>query len=1279
MSKRHASPLDPDDVLAGRVKPSAADLLQLIHRENPTGRELPAREAELRYARKARLQSLLVRRFAGELEVALDPMQPGTVSLRHRGHGRDGCHAVLAALDDDARSWAQCELDLAASAPPSAAAPAARPSGRGAAQTGQRHEGNEAATPEELVRRAEAALESYDYEGAREALERALEESRGAAEPAAALLGLLVDTLGDDAGALVLEPRIAKAALVEARVRGPLALAAARSGQEDRALELTRGLADAPAATVLAALAASALSAGDMDRATEHVEQARRRDPACPEIRGVADELAKARAKACEPAEAEIAALLAAGRELEAERKAGEVLARWPESAAARRALRDIEERRRKIEAARLAAEAEDAEARGDAAVALARLAQAAAAVRGPEREAIEARARTIEAAERTRREEELVEQAIRTLDAADPREGLALYTGLEEALRARVRARSMRPELAWIDRMVGERGGDRAKVEAATAIAEARAALTRDPQAAIALLAPHEVTLERVPEARRIRREAEAALRAGRISQARTAIETARAELAAGSAADALARLGAASLRELSDEERAEAAAIEAAATRVLERNRREGEAWRLRTTGRLFEARALFEELTAQTDDAEERARWERERDAIRAEIQRNFRVEVNDEPRSTEELGRFRPYSAASDAPWWLTADGRAIVIARAYERWVVVRVLNRETMLVHPTILLRTPEPLSRVRTTVCGPTLWLTGERGALVEIAMDGWEVRDFRPSADVAAPTDVVETALLVTAEDPAAPRYFWVACRPRGASLLERLRVIDLAQRRAVREVPEVWHAETMAGLDEPRVVTLIEQTCTLRTPRGVVAPHGRFELKMGIHEIAAHPSGEGFVALISDFLRSDFDPRADVESTLYVATISPTGNIVGMARLPGASPELASCVAAARGSGLIHGITNGDESSLFALTSGSDHHLSEALYAVKISGETMLVQDAGARRIVALAAHDHGVDAAELGPLPPDLPLRPPRMVVHIPGEHDVLSCDRPSGERNAAALALSAAWRGRSDGEVVRQARELEQAEKATPEQLVAVVFALLTDFTMTRKKEVDRLVARLVARFPSHPEVRLLQANERAAAGQWAETREALAGVEPGDFDESRAQHLHHLRALAALREGSFAEADDEVTAALALEGRCDLQSIADLTAAATRAIHADAESAPLAQLVAAIEVADACFAAHDHAGARRALDGPVVWFARELQSLARLAEAYLALTPCSYAEHLRKLETLGTLRDHLDESTSMDGRNLLIPGAWDDARLADVAARARGWLDAQGS
>jgi hypothetical protein len=534
---------DPDEVLSGRVKVTAAEVLALIHWVNPTGRDLPAREAELRYAQKARLQSLLVRRFGPELEVVPDPELEGTVSIRHRGHGRDACHAVLDALDVDARAWVQLQLDLGP--PSSAAAPPHAPAAPRPLLDEEEIPPSAEATPDSLLRRADEAVASYDYERARARLERAVAESGGAPEPSAALLSLLVDTLGDDAGALALQGSLARAALARADVRGLLALAEARAGDPEQAAVWIRGASDARAAEVLAALATRALSAGDAERAAGHLTELRRRDPAHPSIVSLTDEIGRLRAAARGPAEEELARIVAAGHDDEAEQKAALVLARWPESEAARRVIRAAEERRRKAEADRLAAEAEAALAAGDAAEARARLTHALASVRGPEREALERRARAIDAASRAARDTLAVDRVARLLGAADLREGLVAYLTLDEALRARVRevAKDHGAEaVAWLD-LTG-RGAPQARVEAVLALGRARSELAAgDAKAALATLEPQKAALERVPEAKQIAREARASLEALRMAHAQEARLAAKAALAAGAPAEALRR----------------------------------------------------------------------------------------------------------------------------------------------------------------------------------------------------------------------------------------------------------------------------------------------------------------------------------------------------------------------------------------------------------------------------------------------------------------------------------------------------------------------------------------------------------------------------------------------------------------------------------------------------------------------------------------------------------------------------------------------------------------
>jgi hypothetical protein len=219
----------------------------------------------------------------------------------------------------------------------------------------------------------------------------------------------------------------------------------------------------------------------------------------------------------------------------------------------------------------------------------------------------------------------------------------------------------------------------------------------------------------------------------------------------------------------------------------------------------------------------------------------------------------------------------------------------------------------------------------------------------------------------------------------------------------------------------------------------------------------------------------------------------------------------------------------------------------------------------------------------------------------------------------------------------------------------------------------------RLADRLAARFPDHAEMRLLRASALAVDDRWSDAGEALVGVQAADLDETQAQHLHHLRAMVALREGRFDDLAPHVEAALALEGRCNLEPLAELARLQTSAGD-DAGSSPaaLGELVRTVGAADVCFARGDAAGAATALDGPVVWAAREVQSLARLAEAYLHIEPATRLDSLRKLAALGAFLDE-HEAPNRERRELPPPGAWDRARIDAIAARAHAWLDAQGA
>jgi hypothetical protein len=93
-------------VLAGSELPELDVLLELIRSLNPSRLELDPAARELRYAWKAQLQSVLLRRYGAELEV-FTTSRPGIVGIRRRGVRGDGGHARVSRLDADVRAYVE--------------------------------------------------------------------------------------------------------------------------------------------------------------------------------------------------------------------------------------------------------------------------------------------------------------------------------------------------------------------------------------------------------------------------------------------------------------------------------------------------------------------------------------------------------------------------------------------------------------------------------------------------------------------------------------------------------------------------------------------------------------------------------------------------------------------------------------------------------------------------------------------------------------------------------------------------------------------------------------------------------------------------------------------------------------------------------------------------------------------------------------------------------------------------------------------------------------------
>jgi hypothetical protein len=1293
--KPHQSRLDPDDVLAGRGRaPSAPELCALIREVNPTGLALPAAETARRYAVKSRLQSQLVRRFGDEVVVTPEPREPGVVSLRHGSLGDDACHALLQALDEDARSWVQRRLDVPAEDAPEPAVREPRARGDAAVETLPESPPGDDAPAETLVAAGLRAIEAYDYELARACLNRALARSAGGAAAALPLLELLVEHLGADAEALAVAARLPADTRELADVRGLIALAAARAEDQEQARRLLRELRGTRAATVLLALARAGAEGGDVEGAGRDLAEARQRDPAHAGIAAVAEAIAARRARARGPREEALGRLLDAGQIDEAEGEARAILARFPESGAAQRALRVVEEQRRTTQIAALLDAAEAAFARGEALAAAASLRQAlAAGLRGDGAARAQERIAAVEADERARVEGAEEDGVARLLAEADPTGGIVAYLALEPRRRGRVRGRAGLPVLGWVDDLdLPACAPTRARGVAAAMLALGRADVIAavDPAGALAMLEPHGKVLQGHHRREAIAAEARRHLEAGRREVAARRLRDARAAEAGGALEEAKGILAEITAADLAPEDRAAAAALRAQVDDALELRRLAAAFARLLRDGAPLEAREAAEKLLARTE-GDERARWEAARVEAQAAVQRAFHVEVDLTP---------EPVTSLRDIDLWKVPthpDPRSgdLIVAEAYGPRIFVRVIDPAARVNRRRAVLRTPRPLALLTTLADEDRLFIMGVNGLVLELSTEsfavlGWhELGRFerepaarlpRLRADVdpeklAFLDEIAEEAVLVPGT-----RILWVKGYARGRVAF--VRVIDLDRRRILREMPAGpgVHLCAVPELRPPGVAltSVRDGVVTLHDAHGAPLEHGRIPRPGLGYSVVAHPGRDGVLMLTGTRQPGE----GNAPSRVQWCAVSRRGEITDGPELEDLASLDRVAVTADASAGMVY-IHFGRPhlgTALLALRARSEGAPAfDRVFCVPTPERCLVLKPSGPCAARLLALHDDGFELQPLGAEPPRFPFVD--AVGHLTVQYlrmMGMRCYRPAGARWTGVMALVAALK--KEPRAAWGRRILAAQKRNDPDRLMELAHALEYLGETEQAAFLGVHVSRL---HPHHAEARIALARALLNIEKWDEVCDLLLPVDPRRLDPGTTQHFHHALGHALLGRGQPDAAREALEKGAAIEGgRCDLSFLFALVTPLPSSPGApegrtwNAEQSSVRELLTAIQSADEHLAQGDAAGARRAVDRLIVNEAREVQSLGRLAEAWLLDAPPRGALRFDKARALASFCAAQAERSLAFRRELLLPrGRWDEARLSEVASRAAGWLE----
>jgi hypothetical protein len=1029
--------------------------------------------------------------------------------------------------------------------------------------------------------------------------------------PAArALVELLVDHLGLDAEALEIESQLSEAAADSSDVRTWLGLAAARAGDAATAHRLLRGLTGARAAEAWCALARAAADRADEAALGRYLDRVKDCDPAHPELLRLTDDRTRLQAEARRPAEQALLALWEAGDEDPASAAANALLSRWPESGVAIQVLARIRARRRRVEAERLVADAEAALSDG-------RTARAAEFVRratalGAETATLQARVAGAHAAERRARDDADVATTTALLAADDPKAGLETYLALEPTVRARVREQAGTVMLDWLDAALdGARGGRQARaVDAVLAVAVAAEAAARgDDDAVVATLDGHGDLLECVARARELRSAALHRIAIRRRDQAAAAVRVARQSLDRDDLDGCERSCDGVERRVLDAAARAELDRIVGELQARREIVRRWARIDALIDAGELVAARRELDVALASAGVGSDRAAaMEARRDELTATIRSQWRVRED------------TPDRALVDHDPIGELLGR-LPHVEGVAHWLVgdgrdlaIATANGPHVFIGRVSLTE--------RRLVRRHYLRAPASLGGILSVVADGetvWLVGQAGHVLQVdltsGEPTRWSSLASFLAPSEQLEHVFIlpgcghlWLEVFLPGARATHAIRVVDIDGWRLRRELPGSRYLQPLvAGRTACMVGTDFDNGAVIHTERGGVAEHLVACAGLQVSAITRDPGGE----LVAAASRVD-DAVGEVELVQIVS-----GRVMHRTRLPDSCIDRPLRFAPSRSAGLVfvHHFVSDDEGRLSAFRV-TDAGI-EGVFAAPAANQVVLAQDAGATEVVGLWDTAGGITAKVLGAEPPTVGKRVAR------------------GRRDRTALPTLGGYFA-CHPHIEEHAHDPDRA--------------------------------------------RLHRANEAARRDDWQQVRDLLDGVELGAVDASLVPHLGHLLGIAHLRTGG-----DEARAREAWQAgrrqenpdtlfRCRLEACLELIEPMPAPLPAawwNGKAPVVRQLRGMLATADAQLADGSADGALAVMRRRIVFRCGEVQTMARLATAWLGIDVQSPASRFDKAIALSRFVAVADRRT----RNLPIAGAWGDERIAAAVADAEAWLD----
>ncbi len=1285
---------DPHEVLDGRVPVSALALIRLIHGVNPTSNEVDMHKVSERYQLKARLQSLLIRRFSEGLRVeAPTPENPDLVGLRLSLFDEDACHALIRELDDDAASWVRRRVDeeagdadVSAEDPVEVHETADPLMGDGLQKEMEPAATGEGLSADECIRLGKIALDRYDYDECEGYFRSALKASGGGVEAAVSVLELYVDHLGVYDKALAVSADFSSVALKDERVKLLLGLSSVHCGNFEAAMDYVDRITQSrvvevylPAARHFIEKNIETFAAKSLSKLKTYASAAQRVD-----VEELERQLRLRTAEQMMPLENDMMKAWGEDRLDAALALADRIMSVLPDNRAAQQVRHKVLKRQRRAGISRLLRDADDAERRRDFAREADLLAKAVAL--GAHRDELSNRLLHARNMAEEQREGTAFSDLGKLWEDGRREASLAGFLNFDEKKRIRFAGIIHHPHFRWLNEMLSaDKAFSRKKaVDAVLALGRAKKDLDagENPDSVIMGLKAHAGVLQSVRDSRIIMEQAALEVRTMASSENR----------------DLLARVARFLSKTHQDLDKAEQA-LSAVKIRYLDEADKhqlenlKSKHKRLESLGMLrkqYASSAARGDHFACMDVAEKLA----ELDDDGVSVDWNGKIRNHEEAVKREwsllsfDMRHIPEAYGCKGMPWMsernnclLLPDGRNAVLVTSHGRWIFIRTFCLDDQTFRCGIVFRTPEKMVLPRLFSVGKMLWIVGEESRVTALCLDSLTIRYWYDYSSFATDDEVIEDTLIFPHEE-----IFWLQKR-NSKKYEEIIEVIRWDLGRTIRRID--WSTLPIpvnhGGRFEVAMADWQQKTVRICTEKGRTVQTILFEEPRITDGVVPHPNGVDYVLLThrdTEFHEPMTDTANDGDESddaaLIVQAKPDLDKKISPLVIYDSDGECQNTMAILNNAGIIFVYFtshDGSDAGLLALKPSKEGF--DPIYRVSAPKKLIIFSNEHSDGLVAMGPSSAGLKAVRLDAHPPSFEgmVGFEEMRYFFPSFDALWECDVETGAFKAETLARTLQLKE------IRQLFYPEQLKKTKflndPDQVAVLIRAL---GYMGRWNEAKSLLEWLKEHHPDHCRVLMEEAKSAAEKQDWPRVISLLEKVVPRDLDDGTARHRCHLLGMAYFAEGDAEKAlRTWKRGKRHKDGHCNLDpyiAYAGLSLKDEKQRKRSRIGEDMKKGLALFETVDQYMNSGDWKSVVLTMESFGALAIPDLQLQARLARAYLnqELNP----EEPRFLCKLLVLADYCKKyQETIFRKNQPLPRhleTWSEARLKETEDEARDWL-----